>query len=189
MIDLALAQRAWAWLTGLRLPAAWLVAAAFALFGIVQTVRIEGLRIWPLRITGLLTERDDAIKGRADDRAAYVSAQELARQRNEQAIAKREADFRALADQKDKEYATELADAQSIAERYIASHRLRSPAPQDGVGSAPALGQDRGTGGAVGPGDAPELVGVTADDIRICTENTSRLEKAREWALGLDGVK
>lgn len=185
----ALASRAWAWLSGLLAPAAWPIAAALAVFGIVQTVRIEGLRIWPLHITGLLAERNDAIKGRADDRAAYVSAQELARQRNEQAIAKREADYRALADQKDKEYATELADAQSAAERYIASHRLRPPAPQGGAGSATALGQDHGAGGAVGPGEAPELVGVTADDIRICTENTSRLEKAREWALGLDGVK
>lgn len=177
MIDLALAQRAWAWLTGLRLSAAWLVAGALAVAGAWLYARHEH------------TRADRAVAALATTKAAYVSAQELARQRNEQTIAKREADYRALADQKDKEYATELADAQSAAERYIASHRLRPPAPQDGVGSAPALGQDRGASGAVGPGEASELVGVTADDIRICTENTSRLEKAREWALGLDGVK
>lgn len=54
----ALLTEAWAWLAARLAPLAWSICAALALLLVVQTVRIEGLRIWPIRITGLKVERD-----------------------------------------------------------------------------------------------------------------------------------
>lgn len=70
MIAAALA-RAWAWLGGLLAPLAWPIAAALALLLAVQTVRIEGLRIWPLQITGLRAERDQWRSAEHDWRRAF----------------------------------------------------------------------------------------------------------------------
>ena len=126
---------------------------------------------------------------RAADKASYVAAQEIARQKAEQARAATEASYKALADQKDKKYATEIADARDASERYIASHRVRAETAQGGAGSAAAASQGSGPASPDRSSEAPFLVSVTPDDIRICTENTARLEKAREWALTLDGVK
>jgi hypothetical protein len=39
-------------------PLVWPICAALALLLVVQTIRIEGLRIWPIKIAGLKAERD-----------------------------------------------------------------------------------------------------------------------------------
>jgi hypothetical protein len=54
----ALFARGWSWLTGRLALVAWPICAALALLLVVQTVRIEGLRIWPIKIAGLRAERD-----------------------------------------------------------------------------------------------------------------------------------
>lgn len=54
----ALLARAWAWLAARLAPLAWSICAALVLLLVVQTVRIEGLRIWPIKIAGLRAERD-----------------------------------------------------------------------------------------------------------------------------------
>lgn len=54
----ALLTEAWVWLAARLAPLAWSICAALALLLVVQTVRIEGLRIWPIKIAGLRAERD-----------------------------------------------------------------------------------------------------------------------------------
>ncbi|HIQ17192.1 MAG TPA: hypothetical protein EYH41_04215 [Novosphingobium capsulatum] len=54
----ALLAQAWAWLAARLAPLAWPICTALALLLVVQTVRIEGLRIWPIKIAGLRAERD-----------------------------------------------------------------------------------------------------------------------------------
>jgi hypothetical protein len=53
-----LLDQAWAWLAARLAPLVWPICAALALLLVVQTVRIEGLRIWPINIAGLRDERD-----------------------------------------------------------------------------------------------------------------------------------
>jgi|GEM_PF-2428911 len=54
----ALFARTWAWLAARLAPLAWPICTALTLLLVVQTVRIEGLRIWPIKIAGLRAERD-----------------------------------------------------------------------------------------------------------------------------------
>lgn len=75
-------------------------------------------------------------------------------------------------------------DADSRAERFIAANRVRRDCPR-GTGSGDPL---QGPGAATGvdaAGSTSELVAVAPDDVQICTDNTLRLDAARNWALGL----
>lgn len=151
-----------------------------------QTVRINGFQLWFVKIHGLRAERDDAVKGRADDHASYVAAQEIARQKAEQARAATEASYKALADQKDKEYATEIADARSAADAYIASHRVQPQAAQ-GASSRSVAGATSDGAGLRQDLPAAGIV-VSEADVHACTEVTGYALKLREWALSLPQV-
>lgn len=158
-------------------------------FGVVQTVRLEGLKIWPFEITGwrpLAIDRGKTI-------ASFAKAQNDALALALAAKAKAEADYRTLAERIDHEADQARPDALADAERYIAGNRVqRCPADRGAAGPAPASGQDHGArngdaAGATALVDAadPDLVAVTPDDIRICTANTLQAEAARSWALQL----
>lgn len=123
---------------------------------------------------------------RASDKSAYIAAQEIARQKAEQAKAAVEADYQAKAEQKDKEFANEMVSARAAADRYIASHGVQPKAAKGFAGSAVATGKGVGPEGAVGPGAQADMVAVTPDDVQICTENTVRLQSAHDWADGLN---
>jgi hypothetical protein len=103
---------------------------------------------------------------RKADRAAYAAAQSEA------------------TNEADKSYRAELADARSAADRYIAGHRVRSTFASS-AGRAPSSAEGDRAGSPDRAGTAPDMVAVTAGDIQVCTINTTRLEAAREWALGL----
>lgn len=53
-----LVARAWAALSGMLVPILLSIALVCAGGWAWQTIRIEGLRIWPIKITGLKVERD-----------------------------------------------------------------------------------------------------------------------------------
>ncbi len=67
---------------------------------------------------------------------------------------------------------------------YAAAHRLRPDRAGD-AGQAAAAAHDSGAPGDQRPGAAPDMVAVSLADLRICTDNTLRLEAAHEWAKGL----
>jgi hypothetical protein len=159
-------------------------------FGVVQTVRLEGLKVWPVEITGwrpLAIERGETI-------ASFAAAQDQALKDALAAKAKAEADYRTLAERIDDEDEQARAGAMDDAERYIAGNRVqRCPADRGAAGGAST---DHGTSGgdaagppaivdAAGAGIGADLVAVTADDVRICTANTLQAEAARSWALDL----
>lgn len=77
-------------------------------------------------------------------------------------------------------------DADSRAERFIAANRVRNACPRSTGGSDPLPGTASAPG-IDGPGGITvvDAVTVPADDVRICTRNTGRLDAARDWALGL----
>ena len=84
----------------------------------------------------------------------------------------------------DHDYQKARIDADSRAERFISANRVRNACPRSASGSDPMPGTASAPG-IDGAGEAPELVAVAPDDVRICTDNTLRLDAAREWALGL----
>ena len=87
----------------------------------------------------------------------------------------------------DQKHETELAAANAAAERYIRDNRLLRQAVDRGAGGeAGGAAQGDGDKSSDRSGAEADLVAVTADDVRICTENTRRLIDVRDWALGLN---
>lgn len=181
--------------------AAWLAIKAWGLWGRLAGA-VASLWVWATRnpawalcaalaaLCGLLWHERD-IKARqvahltaqaAEFRAAQVEAGRLA----QEALHHQEAVYQAKAQDADHAYQTQLAAAQSAADRYIAGHRVRSSAGQSDAGSAIASPQGSSAKGSDGPGTAPDMVAVTAGDIQVCTVNTERLEAVRDWAITLN---
>ena len=149
-------------------------------------VLLAGLSGWLWYTRGeARDQRDAAVAGRAADRTAYVQAQAEAHRLALAAKAATEARYTSLAKEADNEFQTELADARSDAERYIASHRVRPEAASRAGGKAVGSADNRDSGGGERPGDAPFMVAVAEADIGVCTTNTLRLEAVRDWALSL----
>lgn len=101
--------------------------------------------------------------------------------------AAKEQEWKDKADAADKTHEQALGDALARADRYIAANRvLRQAAGGSATGGACAAAQDHDTEGAGGPGGETELVAVSAKDVRVCTINTERLDKAHKWAVSLE---
>ncbi|HYD23838.1 MAG TPA: hypothetical protein VEB68_03510 [Croceibacterium sp.] len=161
----------------------------------VQTVRLEGVRLWPVSIAGW--------KPRARAAEAQLrqvpDAQAEARRRAELARAETEQAYREIAHRTDQETDDALPPAMAAAERHIADNRVRCPSAGDPTGRADPAAGDRGAGDGDPAGAPAELdaaggavadrdarVAVAPEDVRICTENTVRLEGARAWGLALE---
>ena len=120
---------------------------------------------------------------RAADRAAYVNAQAQAAMIAQEALRAAESRYRRNADNADKIYAASVSDARIRAAAYI--DRMRIKAIAGSASAAPAGTQGGSAGSADRPGGEADLVAVTAADVEICTTNTTRLQAAHDWALGL----
>ena len=123
------------------------------------------------------------IARRKAQEAAYVAAQAIATQKAQAALAAKEAEYRSKANEADQSYRAELADARSLADRYIAAHRVRfnaSGAPSGAVAAA----EDHAAGVLQGMPARPGVV-VSEHDVQACTDAYVYAVKAREWALGL----
>jgi hypothetical protein len=164
----------------------FIAAAALAVVLFVgfatQTIRIEGLRLWPLHVEGF----KQALATVRLDLDAIKRAQELAGLKAAQAKAQAEADYREKAERTDAIYESRLADANARADAYARRMRVEAPAGARG-GPAAAATRDAAEG-TDGPG-ADAYVAVSRPDFDLLTANTLRLQAAHEWACGLDGVK
>lgn len=181
--------------------AAFIVATllAFAIFAAVQTARLEGLRIWPLSLTGWIEAAQD--RQATIDRmvAAQIAAAEQARL----ARLAQESKYRDIAERIDEHAQDDLDSAMRAADRFIAAGGMRA----EGAGSSPcnagAAARDRSAGDtgrtgrtsqldaeanrlADGTGGVAEgFVIVSAEDIRICTRNTIKAEAGHQLATQL----
>jgi len=166
-----------------------LIAAAFALVLVllaVQTVRLEGFKIWPIEYEGCIARSERLQTDLNNVKAAQIVASERAQTAKEKA----ERQYQDLAEKTDEELEQVRDSAMDAAERYIAAHRVYPEAVDRPSGGTTAAPEDFSAGSSDGSGAAPvlasrEFVTVEPDDIRVCTENTIRLEAVREWALGL----
>lgn len=178
-----------------RLPAwTWPFLALLA-FGGLQTVRLDGAQLGPWHVAGFKLgpigmegwkPKAKRLRGTIDK---FAAAQKKARKDALAARAKQEARYRALAERTDHDIQLAKANAMARADRYIAAHRVRCAADTGAAGRADRAGQGAGAKGDHRPGAAaklaPDLVAVSAADIRICTANTERLIAARKWGLAI----
>ena len=81
-------------------------------------------------------------------------------------------------------YQKARVDADSRSERFIRSGGLRANCPRS-PGSGDPVQSPNPAASVDGAGAQAELVTIAPDDVRICSENTLRLDAARDWALGL----
>lgn len=138
------------------------------------------LAVVMFRADAISAERDALQRDLDNVKAAQVVAAQAAQVAKERA----EQDYRNLAETSDAQLEQARLGAMDAAERYIAAHRVRSQAVDRPASGTTATPDDYGAEIGDGPGPA-SLVVVTPDDIRICTENTIRLEAVQEWATAL----
>lgn len=161
-----------------------LVIAVLVALLAVQTVRLEGFKLWPFSIEGA-GPKAARLQRTIDD---IDKAQKEANRRLREAKEAAERNYRDLAERIDDDAETARAGAMDDAERFIAANRVRCPANRSVGSGTPPTARDNGAGSGESPGAAPELDGVVvqADDVRICTTNTLQAEAARAWALVLE---
>jgi len=155
-----------------RLPLS--IAAAVAAFGLIAAS-------WHYRSA---YHAEKAL--RRADRASYANAQTEAARIAREALLHQEHTYVTKAQETDHVYQAKLTDADRRARAYIGANRVRGQAAAGNVSGAIASAQGSGAQGADRSSAAPGMVAVTAADIGVCTDNTTRLEAAREWALGLE---
>jgi len=145
----------------------------------VQTARIEGF-LW---LDGL----KDRIASLRGSLAEIQAAQKVAEYRAIAAKAEAERKYAEKAKEIDREHQAELADASARADRYITANRVQCPSVGSQGSGAIAATEDHSAAGGDGSGSTAivDAVAVDAEDIRICTTNTARLQSVREWAASL----
>lgn len=137
-------------------------------------IKLYGFLWWD----GAIEQRD---KARAETAAVIQAGKEALAQQialNEATKAK----YEAAAKEADHDYRIALADADRRTDDFIRNNRVRKAGGSGAsVANAPAEGEAAG-GSDPARSDA---VLVSADDVRICTANTVRLQAVREWGLEL----
>lgn len=116
---------------------------------------------------------------------AEIDAMEAARQA---ALDSEEAALRQLAKDTDRNVAQEREANRPLVESFIARGGLRQACP-DNRGT-----EDRSAGSGEAVREAPivdagepvQVVGVTAEDVRICSDNTLKAEAMRDFILDLE---
>lgn len=184
-----------------RIGLAGLAIAVLLVLLAVQTVRLDGFKLWPLSLQGWKPRAEAAEKTIAD----IAAAQELARKTARAAREAKEQAYRDIAERIDDNAQGQIDDAMAAAERFIAARGVRAEATGGTGGRTRTCA---GSGGAADParaGGAPELdaaadrgageplipagyVLVPADDVRTCTTNTVKAEAARAFVLELEAA-
>lgn len=123
------------------------------------------------------------IARRKAQEAAYVAAQAIAAQKAQAALAATEAEYRSKANEADQSYRAELAEARTLADRFIARNRVRLGASSPASGTV-AAAEDHASGVLQ---DVPARAGVVVSehDVQACTEWVAFGMSAREWALSI----
>lgn len=121
---------------------------------------------------------------RASDRAAYGSAQAEAQRRASDAVRATEARYVIQAKDADHDHETDLADARSAADAFIARNRVRGQAARCHASGAVASAEDRSPRI---PDQVPaDSVLVPASDVQACTGAVSYGIAAHDWAARLN---
>lgn len=131
--------------------------------------------------------------------AQFKQAQADATKIAQDALHHQEAQYQVKAQEADNAYSSQLAIAQSAAQRYIDSHRVGAvyragssgalrmqPSATQGGPSSAASGSEGGSTAV--PASVPsDAVMVSAGDVQACTDAVSYALDAHGWALSLGG--
>lgn len=166
----------------------------------VQTVRLEGFKVWPLSLQGWKPRAEAAEKTIADIAAAQVLAGDKAKA----ARIAQEDRYRGIAGRIDDNAQADIGNEMDGAERFIAAGgvrpegnrglggRIGTACPSDGARPAETAGRpaelDDTEAGAAAPVIGDGLVLVLAEDVRICTTNTIKAEAGRAFALEIEAA-
>lgn len=192
-------------LRGIGVVIALAIITALATALAVQTIRLDGLKLWPFEITGW-KPRAERLQG---DLARVTAAQALADEAARMAKRKAEADYAALKERTDDDVQENLGDGLVAAADFISRGGV-SGGMWAKAGNCPSGGAIAAAGGGraghpAGAGDVSQLdaavpapapdpatlrqvVGVFADDVRVCTVNTAKAQAAHDWAVGVDAM-
>ena len=183
-------------LSGVKLALVGIAALLIVGFAVVQTVRLEGFKLWPFKVEGPLG-KVDRLEGELH---AILTAQEFATELAEADKALHEAAYRDIARGIDDAFDKNLDGELAAAARFVAANRVRCPASGSAAGGASGSAGDHGAGSAQGAGgaaeldgpggagDLPGLVAVPDDDVRICTVNTLKAEAGHRLAAELEAA-
>lgn len=183
-------------LSGLKLAIVAVAVLALVAFAVVQTVRLEGFKLWPLSIEGAVPRAERL----EDEIGALLRGQAEAERLAAAEKAATEAAYRDIAKGIDDAFEENLEGELAAAARFVAANRVRCPAVGSPPGRAVAAAGDNGAGSAQGAGGAaeldaaggaavlPGLVAVPDDDVRICTTNTLKAEAGHRLATELEAA-
>lgn len=173
------------------------IITALAVAVAVQTVRIDGLRLWPFAIEGLAAK----IERLNGDNAALNAGQAMSELAHADAKAAEERDLAQKAKETDNVASAKMEPWLAAADRHIDANRVRGAAVGGLACQTLAAAANHGAGDFVGAGGAPQLdgtrpaptipaglnqqVAVLASDVRTCTVNTIKAEAAHDWAKAL----
>lgn len=159
--------------------------AALALFSIVQTIRLEGFNLWPIKSEGWKAKAE---RYRADLEAVKAAQVEAAAKARAARLVK-EAEYTRKMEQANAELEELRAEWRTATDRYIAANRVRPQAPRGASGGTGADPRPATSEGPDRSDPVPELadglVLVSEEDLSILVDNTARLVVAQEWAEGL----
>jgi hypothetical protein len=170
------------------MPIAIALDAALALFkryriliAVVPLTIALGIQTWRLN------SAKDALEDCRNDKALLVAASETNRQAQIAQREKEKAAYKRAYEIAEETHAKELASAHDSLDRYIAANRLRK---DHRISTPGASGEGQTAGSGQEAGGETFLVAVTERDLKICTDNTARLEAAYQWGQQLikDGV-
>lgn len=147
-----------------------------------------GFSIWGIGPEGW-KPKSERLQNEVDDLNDSIKEAEAFWQSEFDRIAK---EYKDKAEEADENAAKAMEDANARAEHFIANNRVRCPAANashsatGSAGGSTAENPDRSSADTelVGAG----LIAVQEDDVRICTENTVRLQEARKWALEIQNA-
>lgn len=185
---------------GIKLAIAGGVFLLMAAGNVVQLVDRHGFKFWFVEIEGA--------HDKIDRLEAEIEGMNIAQEQSGQLAKKQreanEAEYRDIAADVDRNAGTALDRGFASADRYIRANRVwQWPEGVPCSNTGTAAGGD-GTGNPQGAGQTSELDGsrtgrgsgtrgdgmvvVTAEDVRICTENTVKAEAARDYVTRVEAA-
>ncbi len=166
-----------AWLRKVLAPVLPAIAGVVVGLLIIQTVRIEGISIWPIHIDGLKAEIATARKSVQD----VKDAQATATKQWQDAVQHQEAASRMAAAVGETEHGKEVAAARAAGAAYADAHRVcAAPARRDtgDAASTPAPG-DPGVRESVPDGS----VVVSEGDVQACSDSAAYAVALHNWLV------
>lgn len=169
-----------------------MIFAARLFFGLKSLLKRIPWQVWAalaLAVAVLLYGHHREAQGYAKAEAVWQAKAAKLEAERKAALDSEEAALRQLAKDTDRNVVQEREANRDRTERFIRSGGLRQACPsyRDTAGGSAGSGPSVREAPVVDGAEQVQVVGVTAQDVRICSDNTLRAEGMRDFILGLEG--